>query len=85
MGGKRGRLISLQDREQAVALVKEASASGARKHKACELLNIALRTIERWEKRDGTKDKRSSTIKISQVGDGLTLPHFPSRKKRRKT
>ena len=67
MGGKRGRLISLQDREQAVALVKEASASGARKHKACELLNIALRTIERWEKRDGTKDKRSSTIKISQV------------------
>ena len=43
---------------QAMCLINEAHANGARKHKACELLNISLRTLERWEKPDGTDDKR---------------------------
>ncbi len=30
-------------------LIKEAVDSGARKVKACEILNLNLRTIERWE------------------------------------
>jgi len=41
-----------------MVLIAEACQSGARKHKACELLEISVRTHERWEKLDGTKDKR---------------------------
>lgn len=39
-------------------IITQAHANGARKSKACELLNISLRTIERWEKADGKSDKR---------------------------
>jgi len=67
LGGKRGRLISPEDRAQAIALVNEAHASGARKHKACELLNLSLRTVERWEKPAGTQDKRCQAVRPSQA------------------
>ena len=67
MGGKRGRLISPESRAQAIALVNEAHANGARKHKACELLNLSLRTLERWEKPTGTKDKRCLAARPSQA------------------
>ena len=66
MGGRRGQLVSEEGRAQAVALVHEAQASGARKHKACELLNVSLRTIERWEKPEGIKDKRHCGDRPSQ-------------------
>ena len=43
----------------AIDLVSEASANGARKFKACKLLGVTLRTLERWKK-DGTVDQRKS-------------------------
>jgi len=33
------------------------------------LLNISLRTLERWKKPDGTQDKRSCTIRQSQANE----------------
>jgi putative transposase len=45
------------ERAQALSLIAEACVSGATKRKACELLGIAMRTIERWEK-NGLIDKR---------------------------
>lgn len=39
-------------------LIQEACKAGARKHQACALLNISLRTLERWTKENGTQDKR---------------------------
>ena len=48
MGGARGRLIPLPDRREAVALIQEAIASGARKSQACALLNLSVRTLQRW-------------------------------------
>ena len=57
MGGSRGRLVSEQDRDTAIELIKEACAQGARRHKACEILDISIRTLERWEK-DRERDKR---------------------------
>lgn len=66
MGGNRGRLIPTKDRAQAVALVHEAQASGARKREACEELGVSLRTLERWEKPEGTKDKRDCANRPSQ-------------------
>jgi len=41
-------MIPLPQRQQIVHWVEEASAAGARCHKACELLGIAPRTLQRW-------------------------------------
>ena len=62
MGGQRGRLIPKEERAQAVVLINEACASGARKFKACEILNISLRTLERWQCPEGLNDKRLTVI-----------------------
>ena len=70
MGGKRGRLIPPEDRKLAISLICEACAAGARRHKACEILEISLRTLERWEVSNGEIDKRSISIKIP--GNKLT-------------
>ena len=64
MGGQRGRLICSIERSQAIELIKEASLSGARRHKSCEILGLALRTLERWEKAKGLIDKRANTGRV---------------------
>lgn len=63
MGGSRGRLISLEHRSTAITLISEACDAGARKHLACEILEISVRTIERWEK-DMSGDKRKQAIRL---------------------
>jgi putative transposase len=42
--------VSLEDRAECILLIREAVQIGARKIKACEILNLNIRTIERWEK-----------------------------------
>ena len=46
-----------------ITLVKEASESGARRYKSCEILDLSVRTLERWEKEEGVIDKRSTAVK----------------------
>jgi len=41
-------MIPLPERQQIVHWVDEANAAGARRHKACELLGIAPRSLQRW-------------------------------------
>jgi putative transposase len=41
--------VSAADRVRCRELVAEAAASGARREKACEILGVSLRTVERWE------------------------------------
>lgn len=41
-------MIRPADRRLAVELIQEANQNGARIAKACELLNISVRTYERW-------------------------------------
>lgn len=43
-------------------LIEEAHSSGARYTKACEIVGISLRTLQRW-KRDGLKDRRKGARK----------------------
>lgn len=43
---------------------------GARKSHACELLNLSVWTLERWEKADGLRDKRKDAEKV--VANKLT-------------
>lgn len=42
-------MISKNDREKAIELINEALENGARKEKACEIIEINIRTIQRWE------------------------------------
>ena len=59
MGGKRGELTNLPDRQYYSRLIAEAVASGARKKEACKLIGISIRTLQRWQE-DGEilADKR---------------------------
>ena len=41
-------MTSLPDRQQTVALIQEAQSSGARLDKACALMNLSVRTYQRW-------------------------------------
>lgn len=41
-------MTSLPDRQHAVALIQEAQCSGARLKPACAILNVSLRTYQRW-------------------------------------
>lgn len=43
----------------AIELIKEAVAGGARRIKACKILKISLRTLQRWESLRGRGDRRS--------------------------
>ena len=63
MGGRRGRLVSSSNRLKAIELIYEACKAGARKAKACEELDVSIRTFERWEKANGHEDKRQTVIK----------------------
>ena len=54
-------MISPADRRQAVALIDEANVAGARKSRACEALDISLRTYERWGS-TGFEDDRKTRI-----------------------
>lgn len=63
MGGRRGRLITTHERNQAIALVIEAVMNGARKHKACEMINLSSRTLERWQKLGSNIDGRKNALR----------------------
>jgi len=64
LGGVRGRLISPKERQQAIVLVTEACKARARKKKACEILGLSVRTLERWEKENGLYDQRQMVKRI---------------------
>lgn len=69
MGGPRGRLTCAHDRKTAIDLINDACSQGARKNKACEILEISVRTLERWQK-DETQDKRKGAKRV--VANKLT-------------
>ena len=62
MGGRRGRKITLEDKQCAIKLIKEAQQSGCKKISACNILGISIRTVERWEKVQAPIDRRASPI-----------------------
>ncbi len=49
----------MEARARCIELVKEAVESGARRHKACEILEISVRTLQRWEKGPDKGDQRA--------------------------
>jgi len=50
--------VSVEDRRSCMELVKQAKASGAGRAACCQVLEVSLRTVERWEKDPAKGDQR---------------------------
>jgi transposase InsO family protein len=50
--------VSVADRQSCIELVEKAKASGARRQASCEVLEVSLRTLERWEREPDREDGR---------------------------
>lgn len=48
----------------AMTWIQEAVDAGARRYKACAVLHISVRTLQRWAKEDGLEDKRKIVKRI---------------------
>lgn len=48
----------MEDRVRAIELIAEAVVNGARRVKACEVLGITIRTLQRWERAESLEDGR---------------------------
>ena len=55
-----GGRVSAFDRAECIFLIGEAVSAGARKIKACEILDLEIRTIERWE--NNLEDRRCGPV-----------------------
>ena len=51
-------MISTPDRQNAITLVDQAAAAGARRALACAELGLDERTCRRWRARDGAPEDR---------------------------
>ncbi|MCF1432239.1 MAG: IS3 family transposase [Shewanella sp.] len=68
LGGARGRLVSLPDRQNAVSLIKQAVKDGARQSKACKALDLTERTVQRWMQGDDVRaDNRKNADRPEPV------------------
>lgn len=65
-------MISAPDRRQAVKLVTEACDAGARKHKACEIMEIDLRTFQRWTREDKVRSDKRPTAQRPEPRNKLS-------------
>lgn len=50
--------MTVEDRGQVLGLVAEAVAQGSRQHTACEMVGVAERTLQRWQRPETVKDGR---------------------------
>ena len=63
--GNRGERVELKDRITCLALVQEAVDSGATRAASCEVLELSVRTHERWRLNEGQADLRAGPISVS--------------------
>jgi putative transposase len=50
--------VTVEDRGQVLALGTEAVAQGARQHTACEMVGVAERTLQRWQRPETVEEGR---------------------------
>jgi putative transposase len=60
--GNRGERVALSDRKTCMELVREAVDAGAGRAASCNILELSLRTLERWEKNPEQEDQRAGPI-----------------------
>lgn len=54
--------MRVADRQSCIEMVEQAKASGARRGASCEVLEVSLRTLERWEKAPEKGDQRRGPV-----------------------
>ncbi|MGH7852064.1 MAG: IS3 family transposase [Candidatus Binatia bacterium] len=52
----------MADRQSCIELVEQAKAGGARRQASCAVLEVSLRTVERWEKAPDQGDRRRGPV-----------------------
>jgi putative transposase len=62
--------VSVEDRQSCIELVREAKADGARRQASCAVLEVSLRTVQRWEKEPEQGDQRRGPV--SQCAHALS-------------
>ncbi len=68
MRGKRGQLTLLDNRQNYEELINEAIEAGASKYKACKLIGLSIRTLQRWQAEgEITADKRPTAKRPAPV------------------
>ena len=68
-------MIVEADRQQAIELIEEAVAAGARCFRACEVLEIDVRTLQRWKRALRLAvpgDQRKAAAQVRTPGNALT-------------
>jgi len=60
------------ERQEIITLIEEAQAGGARQSKACEIIGISAKTLQRWQQSDDQRDGRidaihSPTNKLTEI------------------
>jgi putative transposase len=60
--GHRGERVELVDRRECIALVEEAAIAGASRAASCEILELSVRTLERWKKDPEKSDERAGPL-----------------------
>lgn len=65
-------MISATDRRNAVELIDEARANGARLRAACELLGVSPRTYERWTQEGGVGEDQRPLAERPTPANALT-------------
>src|ERR1700692_1339849 len=57
-------MTSLPERDQVMALVAEAIVAGARQERACEVISLSERTLQRWknDQAGGVGDRRPARV-----------------------
>ena len=60
--GNRGERVALSDRKSCIALVQEAVNAGAGRAASCQILEVSLRSVERWEEDPERSDGRAGPL-----------------------
>lgn len=60
------------DRQRVVGLIDEACIKGARQQKACEVVGISARSLQRWRRDSGSEDGRKQAAQNRRPANKLT-------------
>ncbi len=82
--GRRGRYHGPEARTMIVALIEEEIKSGARRARACAVVGVSVRTVERWrgphpqDARQGPRATPSNALTTTERADVLALVNGPA-------
>src|SRR5690606_16238042 len=60
----RGQMTSLAQRQNIMLLIDQAVGAGARQARACEVIGLSSRTLQRWQADRNRGDRRPQRIQL---------------------